>query len=517
MITGLILIAALAILGWGFYRAQPFGKLGILAWLQSVALMLPWLMVFGLFALGIYINLASVLFLLLLSIISYIVLGRQLRAVAAQEGGKLPPSLSVPLTSASATDDPDPAAHQTAHSTANSADSPQPDSPQPASPQPTSSPAKLPPDLPPMPTADVQTVKGIFGIDTFFATETIAYQNGAIFRGNLRGDPDAVHQQLTALLEERLADRYRLFLVEGVEERPVVVVLPSANDPKPSGLTQKILAFILGLATLATSLEVGGLMQGFDFSSTPERYAEVLPIAGGIWAVLLTHEIGHWLLAKRYQIRLSLPYLIPTWQIGSFGGLTRFESLLPNRTALFDIAFAGPAAGGLVALLMLVVGLVLSHPGSFFQVPAEFLQSSILVGTLARIVLGNSVQAEIVDLHPLVVLGWLGLVITAINLMPAGQLDGGRIVQAIYGRKIAGRTTVATLIVLGLAVLVNPLSLYWAIVILFLQRDLERPALNELTEPDDARAALGLLILFLMAATLLPLTPSLAGRLGIGG
>jgi membrane-associated protease RseP (regulator of RpoE activity) len=127
------------------------------------------------------------------------------------------------------------------------------------------------------------------------------------------------------------------------------------------------------------------------------------------------------------------------------------------------------------------------------------------------------VQAAIVDVHPLVILGWLGLVITAINLMPAGQLDGGRIVQAIYGRKTAGRTTVATLIVLGLAALVNPLSLYWAIVILFLQRDLERPALNELSEPDDARAALGILILFLMAATLLPLTPSLAGRLGIGG
>ena len=101
--------------------------------------------------------------------------------------------------------------------------------------------------------------------------------------------------------------------------------------------------------------------------------------------------------------------------------------------------------------------------------------------------------------------------------MPAGQLDGGRIVQSIYGRKTAGRTTVATLLVLGIATLANPLALYWAIVILVLQRNLERPALNELVEPNDARAALGLLMLFLMAATLLPLTPGLAGRLGIGG
>jgi membrane-associated protease RseP (regulator of RpoE activity) len=101
--------------------------------------------------------------------------------------------------------------------------------------------------------------------------------------------------------------------------------------------------------------------------------------------------------------------------------------------------------------------------------------------------------------------------------MPAGQLDGGRIIHAIYGRKVAGRATIATLIVLGIVSFVNPLALYWALLILFLQRDLERPALNELSEPDDARAALGLLVLFLMAATLLPLTPALAGRLGIGG
>jgi membrane-associated protease RseP (regulator of RpoE activity) len=116
-----------------------------------------------------------------------------------------------------------------------------------------------------------------------------------------------------------------------------------------------------------------------------------------------------------------------------------------------------------------------------------------------------------------VVIGWVGLVITALNLMPAGQLDGGRIVQAIYGRKTAGRATFATLILLGIVSLANPLAMYWAIVILFLQRDLERPSLNEITEPDDARAALGLLALFLMITTLLPLTPALAGRLGIGG
>lgn len=499
MITALILLVALGILGWGYYRAKPFGKVGLLAWLQSVTLMAPWLLFFGLFAIGVYLNLAGVLLLLVVSIGLYIALGRQLREAAEKEGGK---RVSAYVSSLPSTEE-TPSASDAAsvHS----------------EPSPSTAPTQTAAELPKMPVEDLQTVQGIFGIETFFATETIPYQNGAIFKGNLRADPEVAHERLTASLTERLGDRYRLFLVEGTETKPVVVVLPKANDPKPSTMPQQILAVVLAVATIATSLEAAGLMQGFDFFNNLDRFAEVVPIGSGILAILAAHEIGHRLLARRYQVRLSPPFFIPTWQIGSFGSLMRFESVLPNRTVLFDIAFAGPAAGGLLSLGMLMVGLVLSHPGSLFQVPSEFFQGSILVGTLARVVLGAGVQQALVDVHPLVILGWLGLVITAINLMPAGQLDGGRIVQAIYGRKTASRTTVATLIILGLAAIVNPLSLYWAIVILFLQRDLERPALNELSEPDDARAALGLLVLFLMAATLLPLTPGLAGRLGIGG
>ncbi|MBW4467999.1 MAG: site-2 protease family protein [Pegethrix bostrychoides GSE-TBD4-15B] len=515
MITVLMLITAAGTLGWGFYRARPHGKLGLLAWLQSVVLMLPWLAFFGLLGLGIYLNAVSVLFLLLASIVLYIALGRQLRSAAPESAAS---ESAAPESIA-----PESAASKDGELSSSAAQAPQSSQPSPTEPtvasklratRPSTRPAS--PSLPPMDAADLLSVKEIFGIDSFFATETVPYQNGAIFKGNLRGDPEASHKALSAALQQRLGERYRLFLVEGVEEKPVVVVLPSSNDPQPTTAAQKILALILALATLATCLEVGGLMLGFDFFSAPERYAEVLPIAGGILAVLLLHELGHRLLARRYQVRLSPPFFLPALQIGSFGSLMRFESLLPNRTALFDIAAAGPVAGGLLALGMLMMGLLLSHSGSLFQVPVEFLRSSILVGTLARLFLGSTVQAEIVDVHPLVVVGWLGLVITAINLMPAGQLDGGRIVQAIYGRRTAGRTTIITLILLGLAALINPLSLYWAIIILFLQRDLERPALNELLEPDDRRAAIGLLLLFIMAAILLPLTPSLAGRLGIG-
>jgi membrane-associated protease RseP (regulator of RpoE activity) len=499
MITVLILLVALGVLGWGFYRARPLGKLGIVAWLQSVALMLPWLLFFGAAAAGIYINLAGVLSLLVGSTLIYIALGRWLRDLATDENllKQMPTSKASSVSEASSSVEPS---------------LPNADAVQKVPSEPGKDPA-----IPVIPAEDLQAIRGIFGVDTFFAVETIAYQNGAIFKGNLRGEPQESYDRLAATLKEQLDDRYRLFLVEGVEEKPVVVVLPSSSDPQPASPRQVVLAVVLGLATLATCLETAGLMLGFDFFTAPERFKEVLPIGLGIVLILAVHELGHWVLAKRHQVRLMPPFFLPVLQIGSFGAITRFASVLPSRTALFDIAFAGPAAGGLVALGMLVTGLLLSHPGSHFQLPSEFFQGSILVGTLAKVVLGNVLQQSVVDVHPLVVLGWLGLVVTAINLLPAGQLDGGRIMQSIYGRKIAARTTVGSLIVLGLAALVNPLALYWAIAILFLQRDLERPALNELTEPNDARAALGLLILFLMAATLLPLTPSLAGRLGIGG
>ncbi|MEJ1930247.1 site-2 protease family protein [Nostoc sp. NIES-2111] len=484
-ILGIILLVAFTILGWGFYRARPFGKLGILAWLQSVVLMAPWLLFFGLFAAGIYINIVGILFLVVGSAGLYIYLGRQLRA--AGQDAILKQRATERLAAESA---------------------PPPEN--------TPQPVGVVVEIMPIPEEDLNVIKSIFGIDTFFATETIAYQEGAIFKGNLRGEPQAVHSRLSKSLQDKLGEKYRLFLVEDTDTKPVVIVLPSTNDPLPTTLPQKAFAAILGIATIGTSLETAGLLLNFDLFSNPERLPTALPIGLGIFAILVAHEIGHWFIARRHQVRLSWPFLLPAVQIGSFGAITRFESLLPNRSVLFDIAVAGPIAGGIVSLLMLIAGLLLSHPGSLFQLPNQFFQGSILVGSLARVVLGSALQSPLVNVHPLVIIGWLGLVITALNLMPAGSLDGGRIVQAIYGRKTAGRATFATLIVLALVSLGNNLAMYWAIVILFLQRDLERPSLNEISEPNDARAALGLLVLFLMITILLPLTPGLAGRLGIG-
>ncbi|MBE9070185.1 site-2 protease family protein [Leptolyngbya cf. ectocarpi LEGE 11479] len=511
MVTVLILLAAVGILVWGFIRARPDGKLGLFAWLQSVVLMVPWLAFFGLFTFGIYLNIVWVLALVVVSTGIYIYLGRQLRILAE----------AAPTQRSTASEPQQPSEPQLADTSAQpegteSSDHPSGTESSAAGPESDTSAAA--PAIPPaIPSEDLEQIEAIFGVDTFFSTETVPYPAGVFFKGNLRGDPDATVKALNAQLENRFGERYRLFLIDGPDERPAMIVLPRDTDPKPANLPQKLVAGGLAIATLITSLETGALLQDFTLFEQPERWLEVFPTALAILAILGVHELGHRWQAQRHQIKLSPPFALPAWQLGAFGTLTRFESVLPNRSVLFDISFAGPAAGGLLSLAMLLVGLILSHPGSFYQLPVEFFQQSVLVGTLARTVLGDTLQTtDLVDIDPLVIMGWLGLVITALNVMPAGRLDGGRIVQAIYGRKTAGRATAVTLVLLTIVALANPLALYWAALILFLQRGQERPCMDDISEPDDARAALALLILFLMLATLLPLTPSLAGRLGIG-
>jgi membrane-associated protease RseP (regulator of RpoE activity) len=512
MVTLLIFFAAIALLVWGFVRARPYGKIGIFAWLQSVVLMVPWLLFFGLFTLGVYINLAGVLLLVVTSAGIYIYLGRQLRTLGQDElaAQKLKNYLATSSDTATETASPEATSDGSQSVTTAANLTPDQEGEKPATPD--SSEDVVPAIAP----ADQAALEGIFGVDTFFRTETLPYDQGAIFKGNLRTAPEEAIAKLTELAEERLEQRFRLFLIADPKGKPVVLALPKALDPKPLTPFQKGAAVVLAIATVLTCLEASGILMGFDLLATPEKWPQALPFALGTVIILIAHEIGHWAMAKRQDVRLSWPFFLPTWEIGAFGALTRIESVLPNRSVLFDVAIAGPAAGGLLSFALLIMGLVLSQPGSEFQLPVTFFQGSVLVGTLAKVVLGEAVTQPLVDIHPFVLVGWLGLIITALNLLPAGQLDGGRIVQSIYGRKTAGRATVITIIILAIASLANPLALYWAVLILFLQRNQERPATNELTEPNDARAALGLLALFLTLATLLPLTPSLAGRLGIG-
>jgi membrane-associated protease RseP (regulator of RpoE activity) len=496
--TILITLIALGVIVWGFVRSRPFGRLGLYAWMQSVVLTAPWLLFFGLAAFGLYLNFAALLFLFVIATVVYILLGRKIRLLGqdSKVREQLERMMNLPSQGDEATD----AEGAAGGATATAAKV-----------------ATATPDMYPIPAEDLAIIKDIFGIDTFFSTETIPYQDGAIFKGNLRGDPAMARQKMADTLTRKLGEKYRLFLVNGPEERPTVIILPASNDPKPATIGLWIFSGALLVATIATCLECAGIIQGFEVFTSTDRVIETLPMGLSLVSVLLAHEAGHQVIGRRNGIPVSPPFFIPASQLGSFGAITRFEAFLPSRSVLFDISAAGPIAGGALAFVLLLIGLGLSvsYTGPI-EIPSQFFQGSLLVGLLAKTILGSELKNELLKIHPLVVVGWLGLIINALNLMPAGQLDGGRMIQAIYGRVALRWTTIATAVILAIVSLGNPISLYWAALILFLQRQPERPSYDELTEPDDTRAAICLVLLFLMLAVLLPLSPGIAERLGIG-
>jgi len=270
-------LVAITIIFWGYNRAKPYGEIGILAWLQSLALMTPWLIFFALLTLGIYVNLIGVILLLVLSAGAYIYLGSLIRNKAKEQiKSSIDDIFKSNLASKSDTDNNDNVSDNLAEKTPENNNNLSSDKPQFQKTENNQyTPVKitqLEPEFNPIKEEDVKEIKTIFGIDTFFAIDTIPYQEGVIFRGNLRGDVEYTHRHLTEKLTAKFGDKYRLFLVETPEEKPVVIILPSTNDPKPLTLAQKNLALVLLLATIFTSMEAIALLLGFDLVGSWNRY-----------------------------------------------------------------------------------------------------------------------------------------------------------------------------------------------------------------------------------------------------
>jgi membrane-associated protease RseP (regulator of RpoE activity) len=177
-----------------------------------------------------------------------------------------------------------------------------------------------------------------------------------------------------------------------------------------------------------------------------------LPFSLTLLAILGTHEFGHYWMSRHHGVAVTLPYFIPAPSfIGTFGAFIRIKSLIPNRRALFDIGVAGPIAGFVVAVPAIIIGLALSEVRPSAELTGIGLGSSIFFNGMVQLVLGVAPDAVDVLLHPVAFAGWIGLFVTALNLIPAGQLDGGHIVYALFGRwhRLVTLLCVLTLLPLG--------------------------------------------------------------------
>ena len=172
-----------------------------------------------------------------------------------------------------------------------------------------------------------------------------------------------------------------------------------------------------------------------------------LPFSGAMLAILCAHESGHYLAARRYRIDVSLPYFIPFPPqinlLGTLGAFIRLRSPIFDRRTLFDVGVAGPIAGLAVTLPVLLAGLAMSRPsvgGPAIDLAHQFLQVSdltIFLGDSPLLLILRTLVTEggVLRLHPLAVAGWVGLFVTALNLLPLAQLDGGHIAFALVERR----------------------------------------------------------------------------------
>ncbi|MBK1990346.1 site-2 protease family protein [Sphaerospermopsis aphanizomenoides BCCUSP55] len=362
--------------------------------------------------------------------------------------------------------------------------------------------------------------------------QNIEYRPQAVIcRGQLRTAATQAYQQIKTNIEGQFGDRFLVIFQEGMDGKPFFVLVPNTQASKQNtnrkleNLTQAGTALLLLLLTLITTTLMGSQIAGVELTRIKSDFTLIfngLPYALGLITILGIHELGHYFTARFHKIRSTLPYFIPVpFFLGTFGAFIQMRSPIPNRKALFDVSIAGPLAGFIATLPLLIWGLAhseivpVSDKTGLLNPNALNPRYSILLALISKLALGSELTAKsALDLHPVAIAGFLGLIVTALNLMPVGQLDGGHIVHAMFGQRTAvviGQISRLLLLILSF---VRQEFLLWAILLLFIPL-IDEPALNDVTELDNKRDVLGLLAIALLLLIVLPLPEAIARVLQI--
>jgi membrane-associated protease RseP (regulator of RpoE activity) len=288
--------------------------------------------------------------------------------------------------------------------------------------------------------------------------------------------------------------------------------------PAPPSRPRRLwLHVLLLLATVATTMVAGAIQQGVDPFASPELLYKGLPFSLTLLLILGTHEMGHYLVSRKHRLDVTLPYFIPGppiiyipclgWVamiLGTFGAFIRIRSPIRDKRALLDVGCAGPLAGVLISIPVILVGLKLSTITAMGGGDEGLtLGEPLLFKLLSWLVLGHLTPEENIILNPVAFAGWIGLLVTALNLMPVGQLDGGHVTYALFPayHRYISLGAIGLLVVCGMLFWKG--WLMWAVLLTFLGWRHPPPYLYWLPL-DRRRQVLGVITIVVFVLTFCP-------------
>jgi Zn-dependent protease len=321
------------------------------------------------------------------------------------------------------------------------------------------------------------------------------------FRGFLQQEPEQAFAELSRRFEP-LDYTATLSRDEKNGGQDVLVAVRGVARPKPSNALINLLLFVV---TVFTTLLAGSFYEGGGLLSG-------VPFAFSLLLILGTHEFGHYFVARYHRAAVTLPYFIPfpalrgMLTLGTMGAVIQLRSPIRNRRQLFDIGVAGPLAGLAVAVPLLIYGLSQSTvqpppaDGVYVQEGNSLLYLGLKYLVYGRILPGNGLD---VSINSMAYAAWIGLFVTCLNLLPMGQLDGGHIAYALFGRRAWMLARMTALALLILAFLGWQGWFLWVILPFFFGLR-HPPPLNDHTPLDMRRKILGAMMIVVFILVFIP-------------
>lgn len=299
-------------------------------------------------------------------------------------------------------------------------------------------------------------------------------------------------------------------------EKVVLYVFPAQESRESNPLIGVALFVLTLISTIMAgyylSLGYISFLDEYNLPGVRNVWLNALAFSISVLAILGTHEMGHKIAATVHGVKSTFPYFIPFPNIlGTLGAVIRVKSPIPTRNAAIDLGVSGPIAGFMVAVPVLIIGLRLSValPASVLKpVEGGIIFGSSLIMALIETYILKIPEDYVINLHPVAIAGWVGILVTFLNLIPAAQLDGGHVARAFLGEKAHSYAT------MGVGFVLIMLSYFWVgwalwgFIVLLMGRAGNPGALDEVSSISGSRIALALavLLIFLLSATPAPLS-----------